>query len=143
MTELPEKLCRITGIGQSAVGRPSPHTPIQFTMDAAMQAITDAGLTVADIDGITNYPMKSTEGGGISPVGVGEAMFALGIDATWIGSATHEGPGHMSAIFQAVMAVVVFQIVRAIHRIEFGRGEPEHLAGVAHDVGPAARIDIE
>jgi acetyl-CoA acetyltransferase len=105
MTELPEKLCRITGIGQSAVGRPSPHSPIRLTIDAASQAIADAGLTPADIDGITNYPMKSVDGGGISPVGVGETMFAMGLDCTWIGSATHEGPGHMSAIFQAVMAV--------------------------------------
>jgi acetyl-CoA acetyltransferase len=105
MTELPEKLCRITGIGQSEVGRPSPKTPIDLTIDAAMAAIADAGLRVEDIDGIANYPMKSTEGGGISPVGVGEAMFALGIDAAWIGSSTHEGPGHMGAIFQAVMAV--------------------------------------
>jgi acetyl-CoA acetyltransferase len=105
MTELPEKLCRITGIGQSAVGRPSPRSAIQLTMDAAFQAIADAGLTPEDIEGITNYPMKSVEGGGISPVGVGEAMFAMGLDCTWIGSATHEGPGHMSAIFQAIMAV--------------------------------------
>jgi acetyl-CoA acetyltransferase len=105
MTELPEKLCRITGIGQSAVGRPSPRSAIQLTMDAAFKAIADAGLKPEDIDGTTNYPMKSVEGGGISPVGVGEAMFAMGLDCTWIGSATHEGPGHMSAIFQAIMAV--------------------------------------
>ena len=105
MIALPEKVACITGIGQSEVGRPSKRSPIQLTMDAALQAIADAGLDIADIDGVTNYPMKSTEGGGISPVGVGEAMFALGIDARWIGSSSHEGPGHMSAIFQAVMAV--------------------------------------
>ena len=105
MTEFAEKLCRITGIGQSEVGRPSPKAPIELTLDAALAAIADAGLKPEDIDGIANYPMKSTEGGGISPVGVGEAMFALGIDCTWLGSGTHEGPGHMSAIFGAVMAV--------------------------------------
>ncbi|MEO6091874.1 MAG: thiolase family protein [Novosphingobium sp.] len=105
MAELPEKHVRITGIGQSKVGRPSDRTPMQLTMDAALEAIADAGLTIADIDGIANYPMKSTEGGGISPVGVGEAMVALGIDAVWAGSATHEGPGHMASIFQAVMAI--------------------------------------
>lgn len=103
--ELPEKLCRITGIGQSEVGRPSTKTPLQLTLDAALQAIADAGLTLADIDGVSNYPPKSSEGGGISPVSVGEAMWALGIDAKWVGSSTHEGPGHMGAIFAAVMAV--------------------------------------
>ncbi|MDE2597501.1 MAG: thiolase family protein [Sphingomonadales bacterium] len=105
MADLPERRACITGIGQSKVGRPSSETPIRLTMQAAREAVADAGLTMADIDGIANYPMKTTEGGGISPVGVGEAMFALGIDATWIGSSTHEGPGHMGAIFQAVMAV--------------------------------------
>ena len=102
---LPEKQCCITGIGQSEVGRPSPLSPIELTIDAVTKAVADAGLTLDDIDGITNYPPKTAEGGGISPVGVGEAMFALGIDARWIGSSTHEGPGHMSAIFQAVMAI--------------------------------------
>lgn len=102
---LPEKQCCITGIGQSDVGRPSALSPIELTIDAVTRALADAGLTLEDIDGITNYPPKTDLGGGISPVGVGEAMFALGVDAKWIGSSTHEGPGHMSAIFQAVMAI--------------------------------------
>ena len=105
MTELPEKLCRITGIGQSEVGRPSAKSPIELTLDAAHMAIADAGLRVEDINGIVNYPPKTDLGGGISPVGVSEAMFALGIDAKWIGVANHEGPGHMGAIFAAIMAV--------------------------------------
>lgn len=105
MTELPEKLCRVTGIGQSEVGRPSAKSPIELTLDAANMAIADAGLRVEDIDGIVNYPPKTDLGGGISPVGVNEAMFALGIDAKWIGVANHEGPGHMGAIFAAIMAV--------------------------------------
>ena len=105
MAELPEKLCRITGIGQSEVGRPSAKSPIELTLDAAHMAIADAGLRIEDIDGIVNYPPKTDLGGGISPVGVNEAMFALGIDARWIGVANHEGPGHMGAIFAAIMAV--------------------------------------
>ena len=102
---LPEKLCRITGIGQSEVGRPSRKSALELTIDAATMAIADAGLRIADIDGVVNYPPKTDLGGGISPVGVSEAMFALGIEAPWVGSANHEGPGHMGAIFAAVMAV--------------------------------------
>lgn len=102
---LPEKLCRITGIGQSEVGRPSPKSALELTLDAATMAIADAGLKIEDIDGVVNYPPKTDLGGGISPVGVSEAMFALGIDAKWVGSANHEGPGHMGAIFAAIMAV--------------------------------------
>ena len=101
----PEKQACITGIGQSKVGRPSDQTAIQLTTDACLQAIADAGLTPADIDGITNYPGKSTEGGGIAPVGVTETMLALGIEPVWMNASSHEGPGHMGAIFQAVMAI--------------------------------------
>ena len=86
---LPEKLCRITGIGQSEVGRPSPKSAIELTIDAATMAIADAGLRIADIDGVVNYPPKTHEGGGISPVSVLEASYALGIDARWNGVANH------------------------------------------------------
>lgn len=105
MTQLPEKLCRITGIGQSEVGRPSTSPPMHLTLDAALTAIADAGLSIDDIDGVSNYPPKTTEGGGISPVSVGELKTALGINPRWIGSSTHEGPGHMGSIFAAIMAV--------------------------------------
>ena len=101
---LPEKSACITGIGQSEVGRPSSRTALQLTVDACLQAINDAGLKPADIDGITTYPGKSSEGGGIAPVSSTEAMVALGLNPTWIAAST-EGHAHMGAIFQAVMAV--------------------------------------
>lgn len=101
---LPEKFACITGIGQSEVGRPSSRTALQLTIDACLQAIHDAGLKPSDIDGITTYPGRSSEGGGISPVGSTETMVALGLEPTWIGAST-EGHAHMGAIFQAIMAV--------------------------------------
>ncbi|MET0251009.1 MAG: thiolase family protein [Novosphingobium sp.] len=99
-----EKRVRITGIGQSAVGRPSPRTALQLTADACLEAIADSGLTPAEIGGIATYPGKSPEGGGIAPVGSTEAMVALGLDPVWVGAST-EGHAHMGAIFQAVMAI--------------------------------------
>ena len=101
---LPEKLVRITGIGQSEVGRPSRRTALQLTADACLEAIADAGLTPAEIDGLATYPGRTSEGGGISPVGSTEAMVALGLHPTWV-SASTEGHAHMGAIFQAVMAI--------------------------------------
>jgi acetyl-CoA acetyltransferase len=105
VAELPEKLCRITGIGQTLPERTSAKRPIRLFLDAALEAIADAGLTPGDIDGITSYPPKSVEGGGISPVSVGEAAAVLGIEPRWINACTHESFGHMSAIFDAVLAV--------------------------------------
>ncbi len=99
-----EKLVRITGIGQSEVGRPSKRSALQLTTDACLAAIADAGLTPADIDGITTYPGKTTLGGGISPIGSTDALYALGLKPVWVG-ASAEGHAHMGAIFGAVMAI--------------------------------------
>ncbi len=101
----PEKQVRITGIGQSKVGRPSDRSAMQLTLDACLQAIDDAGLSVDEIDGLTCHFGKVAGAGGISPVGPVEMMLALGIRPVWTNPSTAEGPGHMGAIFQAVMAV--------------------------------------
>jgi acetyl-CoA acetyltransferase len=100
----PEKRVCITGIGQSAVGRPSQKSALRLTVDACLQAIADAGLRPADIDGLTTFPGPSGDAGGFSPVGATEAMFALGLTPTWIGAST-EGHAHMGAIFSAIQAI--------------------------------------
>lgn len=100
----PEKHVCITGIGQSEVARPSSKTPIALTVDACLAAIADAGLTPADIDGITTWPGPVQEPKGFSPVGSTEAMFALGLNPTWVGAST-DGHAHMSAIFSAIQAI--------------------------------------
>src|SRR5215203_3462786 len=51
-----ERRSVISGIGQSDVGRRLGRTGLDLTIDAALEAIADAGLTVADIDGIATYP---------------------------------------------------------------------------------------
>lgn len=104
MTDLPEKLCAVTGAGQSAVGRPSSRSIMQLTADACLEAIADAGLSPADIDGIACYPGKSSEGGGIAPVSPSEAAALLGIEPRWI-LASAEGFSHMAPIFNAVTAI--------------------------------------
>lgn len=100
----PEKKVCITGVGQSEVGRPSARTALRLTVDACLEAIADAGLCVSDIDGLTTYPGPTGDGGGISPVGATETMFALGLKPTWIGAST-EGHAHMGAIISAVQAI--------------------------------------
>jgi len=105
LKDYPEKRTCITGIGQTEAGRPSDHSALQLTLQASLQAIADAGLAPDDIDGLLNHPGKSAEGGGISPVGVSEVATALGIRPRWTNSTSFEGPGHMGAIFSAIMAV--------------------------------------
>ncbi len=43
----------------------------------------------------------------------------------------------------AVVLVIVLEVVRAIDRVELPGRQRRELARVAHDVGPAARIDVE
>lgn len=105
LEDYPEKRACITGIGQTEPGRPSDRGALQLTLQACLQAMADAGLEPEDIDGILNHPGKTAEGGGISPVGVSEVATALGLRPTWINSTSFEGPGHMGAIFSAIMAV--------------------------------------
>lgn len=105
LDDYPEKRVRVTGVGQSAVGRPSPRSAFQLTLDACLQAIDDAGLAVDEIDGVVNHFGKVAGAGGISPVGTVETMLALGVRPVWTNPSSAEGPGHMGAIFQAVMAV--------------------------------------
>jgi acetyl-CoA acetyltransferase len=101
----PERQVCITGIGQTKAGRPSDRSALQLTLDACLQAIGDAGIRVEDVDGLICHPGKTTEGGGISPVGTVETMMALGIRPVWTNPSSHEGPGHMAAIFQGIMAI--------------------------------------
>ena len=42
----------ISGIGQSDIGRRLGRDPLQLTVDACLAAVEDAGLTLADIDGL-------------------------------------------------------------------------------------------
>ena len=100
----PEKQVCITGVGQSAVGRPSPKSALQLTVDACLAAIADAGLSPSDIDGLTTYPGPTQEGGGISPVGATKTMLSLGLQPIWVGAST-EGHGNMGAIISAIQAI--------------------------------------
>lgn len=103
MSKYPEKNVCISGAGQSAVGRPSDKSALALTLDACAAAIADAGLSPADIDGLTTYPGPVGEGG-FSPVGATETMLALGLKPVWVGAST-EGHAHMGAIFSAIQAI--------------------------------------
>ena len=61
-----ERRSIISGIGQSAVGRRLGRTGLDLTIEAALAAIADAGLELADIDGLATYPGAGI-GGRASP----------------------------------------------------------------------------
>ena len=94
----------ISGIGLSPVGRKLGRTGISLTVEAALAAIADAGLTRDDIDGISSYPGAVDASPGMSPTGVPELKDALRLPVNWY-SGGGETPGQLGALFNAIAAV--------------------------------------
>lgn len=100
----PEKNCAITGIGQSRISRDAGVSALSLTIDAAVEAIRDAGLRREDIDGIASYPGAIADGSGFSPIGIPALQDALRLKVNWYAN-TREGPGQFSALFNAICAI--------------------------------------
>jgi acetyl-CoA acetyltransferase len=99
-----ERRSIISGIGQSAIGRRLERTGLDLTLEAAHAAIADAGLTVADIDGIATYPGAGMGGSGFSGPGSPDVQDALRLEVSWH-SGGIEGAAQLAAVVNAVMAV--------------------------------------
>jgi acetyl-CoA acetyltransferase len=95
----------ISGAARSAVGRRLGRSALDLTVSAALAAIADAGLTRADIDGLSTYPggyADQTRGyGGPPPADVQDA---LRLELGWFQGAA-EVPGQLGALVAAAMAV--------------------------------------
>jgi acetyl-CoA acetyltransferase len=94
----------ISGVGQSTVGRRLGRDPLALTADACLAAVADAGLTVADIDGLTTYPGAFQAGPGFSGASLRDIHDALGIRPDWCAGGT-ESPGQLGAVVDAMLAV--------------------------------------
>lgn len=94
----------ISGIGQSAIGRRLGADPLSLTVDACLAAVADAGLTLADIDGLTTYPGASMPGPGFSGASLRDIHDALGIRPKWVAGGI-ESPGQLGSVVDAMLAV--------------------------------------
>jgi acetyl-CoA acetyltransferase/uncharacterized OB-fold protein len=102
-TEKFEDKVALTGIGMSSIGRRLMQPPLSLTVDACEAAVTDAGLTFADIDGLSTYPGGGNLGG-FGEGGVTALEAALGIRPTWHnGGIETFGPG--GSVIAAMLAV--------------------------------------
>src|SRR5438105_89664 len=99
-----ERAAVISGIGQSDVGRRLYRHPLDLTVDAALDAIEDAGLTRDDIDGLATYPGNMDTPPGFSGVGVVELQDALRLDLDWYNGGL-ENPGQFGSVITACAAV--------------------------------------
>jgi len=99
-----ERRAVLSGAGQSEIGRRLYRDPLELTLDACLAAIEDAGLTTADIDGISTYPGGLDNPPGFSGAGVGDVQDALRLDLDWW-SGGIERPSQLGAVVDAVLAV--------------------------------------
>ncbi len=94
----------ISGIGQSAVGRKLAQSGLELTIDASLEAIADAGLSVADIDGLATFPGRRADAIPFSPVGTMDLKEALDFKLSWFVGAL-EGSAQLGAIINAYAAI--------------------------------------
>ena len=102
MGEPLERRAIISGAAQSDIGRRLYRSGIDLTVEAALRAIEDAGLTAADIDGVSTYPGF---GGSFGGAMAAELHEALRLSLNWR-SAGVETAGPLGAVHNAVLAVV-------------------------------------
>jgi len=102
--EIGERKAVISGVGQSQIGRRIYRDPLELTIDAALAAIADAGLTREDIDGVSTYPGAMSIPPGFSGVGVTEIQDALRLDLNWFAGGL-ELPGQLGSVANAIAAV--------------------------------------
>jgi acetyl-CoA acetyltransferase/uncharacterized OB-fold protein len=93
----------LTGIGTSVIGRRLMLSPLALAVQACEAAVADAGLTMADIDGLSTWPGA----GPTSPYGEGGVTAlesALGLHPTWYngGGETFGPAGSLVAAMLAV-----------------------------------------
>lgn len=138
----------IVGVGHSQIGRRLERPIGALAVDASLQAIKDAGLTIGDIDGLATYP--AGPGPGVGPVpGISAAPLewmvqALGVEElNWWGN----GGGNIStAIGYAIQALATgccnhVLVWRAMYQPRSG-GLGSGSGGQARDATPrpAARV---
>src|SRR5262245_19172692 len=104
MARIGERDAVISGIGQSQIGRRIYREPLDLTLEACLEAIAHAGLTTADIDGISTYPGGMDQPPGFSGVAVEHIQDALRLNLNWF-MGGRESPGQLGSVVNAIAAV--------------------------------------
>lgn len=99
-----DQFAYISGVGQSQIGMRLERSPLLLTLDAVNEALSEAGLDISQIDGVSTYPGRSAGMLGFSPIGADELIDALGIKARWY-SGGMEISSQLGAVVEAAAAV--------------------------------------
>jgi acetyl-CoA acetyltransferase len=91
----------IVGIGESKVGRVADLNSLQLQYSAAKAALSDAGMTFADIDGLITLPVRTENWS--NPAGYLTEQF--GIAANYLSTVNIAGASGTAMVHQAAMAI--------------------------------------
>lgn len=97
MTDTIRDRAALVGVGHTKCAKDLGVSPLQFTVDACLKAIADAGLSVNDIDGIAGTPGP---GAAVSALQVMEALGLDGLD--FYGSQLGGGVGPATVAYAAL-----------------------------------------
>src|ERR1041384_6952479 len=105
MYSLKDQSC-IVGVGETTFTRGSGKSDLALMLEASMNAITDAGLTPHDIDGIMPPP---------TPAATAEHFAAnLGIEDLRYAATVHMGGASVLTSLQSAALAVAFGIARNV-----------------------------
>jgi acetyl-CoA acetyltransferase len=120
VTDIAEHRVVISGVGQSAVGRQLETPGLQLTHDAILAAVEDAGLSLADIDGLSStFGLNYTPGA--SDPDPGDIAAGLGLDLTW---SANEGNAVHAVAAGACRHAVVYRTVKEGSKARAAGGRP-------------------
>ncbi|MFQ5351531.1 MAG: lipid-transfer protein, partial [Candidatus Binatia bacterium] len=124
----------IVGIGQTEFSKNSGRSELQLAAEAVVAALADAGLSPADVDGMTTFTLDNSD--------EIEVARAVGIgDLTFFNRIPHGGGAAVGVIEQAAMAVAtgVAEVV-VCYRALNGRSGARYSAGVGEGVATSDLI---
>jgi len=104
MSRFAEKGAAISGIGQSDIERKPRTPPFELAIRACEQAIADAGLSPADIDGAACWPATpSGATAGVAVASIPDVAASLGLKLNWWSGA--DMAAQLSPILEAAAAI--------------------------------------
>jgi acetyl-CoA acetyltransferase len=128
----------IVGIGQTAYAKTLPQTAWELAMEAVLAACTDAGVDVAEVDGLCRFSVP------FETVTEAHLVRGLGIrELSWFTQAPHGGEALGAAVMHAAAAisaglastVVVYRALSQSKGGRFGRADSQGPSSGGHSGG--------
>ena len=140
-----KRTAAIVGIGQTAYAKALPGTAWELAMEAVLAACADAGVDVAEVDGMCRFTAP------FETVTEAQLVRGLGIrELSWFTQAAHGGEALGAVVMQAVAAinaglartVVVYRALSQSKGGRFGRADSRGPGGGGGDSGADGDIVV-